>query len=164
MPVNHPHNNVFEKVMELPQAVEALISHFFPSDILSELDLSTLKQEHDSFITEDLKPFFSDVIYSCVRKGKKTYINFFFEHKSKYELPDLQLMSYTIRGYQKQKANWSATNKTPKGKKVRVKKYVPTPILPVLLYHGTETWQQQSFVDLFDLPSEAFTKYIPSID
>lgn len=165
MQIQHPHNNLFEKVMELKEAVIALVHHFLPKNIVQELDLSTLKQEHDSFITEELTPFLSDTIYSCKWKGKKTFLSFLFEHKSKYELPDLQLMSYTISGYKKQALQWQASTKTikrQKGKQPKSEKYTPNLILPVLFYHGRETWQDKTFADLFDLPNEHFSAYIPA--
>lgn len=151
--------------MELKEAVIALIHHFLPKEIVQELDLSTLKQEHDGFITEELAPLLSDTIYTCNWKGKKAFLSFLFEHKSKYELPDLQLMSYTISGYKKQELQWQAGNKAvkrQKGKQPKSEKYAPKLILPVLFYHGKETWQDKTFADLFDLPNEHFNAYIPS--
>lgn len=167
MKIQHPHNNLFEKVMELKGAVSALILHFFPQQLLAELDLSTLKQESRSFITDELAPLFSDIIYSCKWKNKTTYLSFLFEHKSKYELPDLQLLSYTVHGYKKQAAQWQMKIrqlKKDKGKNTKSAKYVPSLILPILIYHGKEKWQDKSFTDLFELPDKQLHEFIPSIN
>jgi len=115
-------------------------------------------------MTEELASYFSDIIYSCKRLGEKTYFSFLFEHKSKYELPDLQLMTYTTLGYKKQEAQWKKANKAlknQKGKQFKPEKFTPTLIIPVLIYHGNETWQDRTFADLFNLPNLTFKKYIP---
>ncbi|MEM6321038.1 MAG: Rpn family recombination-promoting nuclease/putative transposase, partial [Bacteroidota bacterium] len=155
MKIQHPHNNLFEKVMELKSAVKALIRHFFPKYILAELDLSTLEQVHDSFVTGQLAKLYSDTVYSCQWKGQNTYLSFLFEHKSKYEVPDLQLMTYAIQGYKKQQEQWQSD-------KEKVSPFEPTLIIPVLLYHGRETWQATTFTDLFKLPNSYFKDFIPS--
>ena len=117
MKIQHPHNNLFEKVMELKEAVQALMLHFVPKKILVEFDLSSLRQEPKSFITEELANLYSDIIYSCNWKGKTTYLSFLFEHKSKYELPDLQLITYTIQGYKKQQLEWHVKARRSKKRK-----------------------------------------------
>ena len=129
MKINNPHNNLFKKVMELPTVAAALIMRFFPSKILDELDLSTLQQASTSYMTEELTPYFSDIIYSCMRAGQQTYISILFEHKSRYELPDLQLLSYTIHGYKKQENRWKTNDQKTTDKTKNIAKrasFVPT--------------------------------------
>ncbi|MEM6322025.1 MAG: Rpn family recombination-promoting nuclease/putative transposase [Bacteroidota bacterium] len=162
MKVNNPHNNLFEKVMELPDAAVALVKHFFPKDIVESLDLTSFRQQPTSYITEELAPYFSDIIYACKKKDEEVFISILFEHKSKYELPDLQLLSYTVNGYKKQENKWKAAKKKEKNRKR--KKFIPTLILPVLLYHGREKWQNKTFLDLFSSSLATFDKYVPSIE
>ncbi len=135
----------------MPAEVEAFLKNFLPSWIASHLDFSTLKKEPDSFINENLRQYFSDIIYSCQWKDREgsLKLSFLLEHKS--YIPKnifIQLLRYLTEAYDHQyKSN-----------------ELLTLVLPIVVYHGEGKWKKRSFVSFFEMPDQRFEKYIPHFD
>lgn len=92
-----PHDALFRQFMATPQAARDLIELHMPTDLRDLCDLSTLKLEQGSFIDEDLRSYFCDVLYSLKTTGGDGYIHVLIEHQSS---PDrhmaFRLMRYAI--------------------------------------------------------------------
>ena len=80
--INNVHAKFFEHEMHKKEIAEDLIKHYIPKDILELLDLKTLEIEKDSFVDDQYKEHFSDVLYKITFSGKEGYIYFLFDHKS----------------------------------------------------------------------------------
>ena len=50
---HHPHDLLFKKSMEYPVVAVDLLKSYLPQVILSKINLSTLKQQKESFIEKD---------------------------------------------------------------------------------------------------------------
>src|SRR5690606_26285846 len=112
---------------------EVAIDYFsacLPKNVSALLDLSTLTQLPDTYISKELQKTVSDIVYSCCGKDKRELkISLLLEHKSKLEkFTPVQLLSYIASGHLKQIAQ---------ERKV-------SPIIPVLLYHGKERWRYRT--------------------
>jgi len=53
-----------------------------PAELRAVCDLSTLKQESGSFVEDDLRQYFSDVLYSLKTTARDGYIHVLVEHQS----------------------------------------------------------------------------------
>ncbi len=149
-----PHDSIFKKVFEEPGAVKELLINCGARRLVEALDLDSLKLEKDTFIDERLKGLYSDLVYSCRWKNKeeKAFIGLVLEHKSfAPNIPHVQLLSYQAASYNYQ---------------LKLDKYRKelTPIIPVLIYHGEETWKYRDFSEHFQLPDAFFKRYVPSFD
>ena len=91
--VANPHDAFFKQVFSVKANARDFLNSTLASDLKRELDLSRLQQENNSFVTEDLKEHFSDLIYTCPIRGGLMRIALLLEHKS-YPEPfiHLQLM------------------------------------------------------------------------
>jgi len=147
---NNPHNALFTKTFSIRSEAKAFIQNFLPKWISNNIDYRTFKQDTTSYINEDLKEYFSDIVYSCNWKdGKAIKVSCLLEHKS--FAPQniyIQLNRYLTEGYQQQSLD--------KGKKKL------TLILPIIIYHGQQKWQSKAFSDYFDLPDDRLKQYIPN--
>jgi predicted transposase/invertase (TIGR01784 family) len=76
-------------------AREILETKLLPKDILSAVDLSSLKLEKSDFADKTLGRGISDVLYSVNWNNKKGYISLLLEHQS---IPD-KLMTFRIMKY-----------------------------------------------------------------
>ncbi|MCF7741452.1 MAG: Rpn family recombination-promoting nuclease/putative transposase, partial [Candidatus Marinimicrobia bacterium] len=95
--------------------------------------------------TNELKEYFSDLLYKVKIDDTQGFVYLLFEHKS---FPDkdvgLQLLEYLLR-------IWRAKRKN--------KQNLP-PIIPLIIYHGVQEWNiSNKFSDL--IKTDKFLDYIP---
>jgi hypothetical protein len=133
---------------------EIAIDYFkacLPKNVVDLLDLSTLTQLPDTYISKELQKTISDIVYSCRSRDSKrgVKISLLLEHKNKPEkFTAIQLLSYIASGHLKQIAQ---------EKKV-------SPIIPILLYHGKERWQYRTLITLFKNLDHELRTFIPEYD
>ncbi|WP_169703963.1 Rpn family recombination-promoting nuclease/putative transposase [Candidatus Kuenenia stuttgartensis] len=82
MEILNPHDKFFKETFSIRENAIDFLSGRFPPEILKKLDLSTLTQDNSSYIDEELKEHFSDIVYTCFCKDKEIRITLLFEHKS----------------------------------------------------------------------------------
>ncbi len=149
MEIINPHDKFFKETFSIKKNVIDFLQGTFPPEILKKLDLSTLTQDNNSYIDEELKEHFSDIVYTCFCKDKELRITLLFEHKSYAAVcPYLQLMKYLLK-------IWAANSK-------QMQRLIP--VIPVILYHGKETWKVRRFRDYFEGIDEVFFRFIPEFE
>ena len=134
--VFQPDDKFFKTVMEDKINARAYLENFYP-ELSMQLHLETLTLDKESFLTEDLKLFKSDIIYVSKFKGSKEQVNLvlLWENKSQPEKHvAIQLGLYLFLAMYKM-------IKT-KGRKLE-------PIIPLLFYNGEKKWEPQSVDQLF---------------
>ncbi len=146
----NPHDRFFKELFAHLPTARDFVRHYLPEPLSAALDLRTLTIVKESFIDEQLRNYFSDLLFHARRKqGGDVLIYLLLEHKS---LPDalvaLQLFLYLARIWQ---PNFQDKQK-------------PLPLVfPVVFYHGTEKWSvSQQFSGLFDFAGvEAMREFVP---
>jgi predicted transposase/invertase (TIGR01784 family) len=151
MKENTPHDDLFKVTFSISSEVEAFLKTYLPGWIALQLDYSTLKKEPDSFINENLKQYFSDIIYACQWKNSRKilHLSFLLEHKS--YVPKniyIQLLRYLTEAYDHQYKSNEALKL----------------VLPIVVYHGEESWKKRSFSSHFNLPDDRFEKFLPQFE
>lgn len=142
-----PHDAIFKQLLAHIDTARDFIDIHLPADLRSLCDLNTLQLESGSFIEEDLRAYYSDVLYSLEINNKTGYIHVLIEHQSS---PDkymsFRLMRYAIAAMQR---HLEAGNDT-----------LPL-VIPVLFYHGKQTpWQgSMNWLDHFEDPGTARQLY-----
>ena len=124
---------------------------FLPKEIVKKLSLKDLKLEKDTFITDELKRWSSDIIYSCPFGKDKTPVKltFLLDHKSAPDkFVNLQLLRYMTAIWAKQQEN----------------KKTLTPIIPIIFYHGEKDWVYHSFEDLFPKFDDDLRPFLPEFN
>jgi predicted transposase/invertase (TIGR01784 family) len=141
-----PHNNFFEFGLSHPDTARSLIRQMLPSNVVSQLNLATLKRQPKSFVDRELRESHSDVIYSVMTipdtdgNSTEVLIYFLMEHKSEQEpLTAFQLLRYMVRV-------WEACLRD--GEPL-------TPIIPLVVYHGESEWRKnRTLSDIIPYPDE----------
>ena len=167
MPNIQPYNAIFVKTLSLKLAAREYLenSEFVPSHISKNCDFDSLERVPTTFIDERLKPHFADVIWKCKCNGESLYFCFLFEHKSYIDrFIILQLLRYLTEGYLQQIDEYRKKQKAKKevGKKTKQLEHLQL-IIPIVLYHGKDKWQNRPFSDLFKLPDPSLKSYIPEV-
>jgi len=150
MKIVKTHDVFFKEIFSKKEEVQDFIINTFPEKIVTNLDLKSLQFDNTSYVDEQLKTNYSDIVYNCLYKGTtEIKIALLFEHKSKKEkYPHLQLLKYLLKIWEtniKQKENL-------------------VPVIPIIFYHGIEEWNSGSFKNYFDDIDENLEQFLPSFD
>jgi predicted transposase/invertase (TIGR01784 family) len=120
-----PHDAIFKQFLTHPATARDFLEFHLPPELRQVCDLSTLQLESGSFIEEDLRAYYSDVLYSLQTEAGDGYVYALIEHQSS---PDKQmafrLMRYAIAAMQR---HLDAGNDQ-----------LPL-VIPILFYHGLVT-------------------------
>lgn len=150
-----PHDAVFRTFLSHPQTARDFMSLHLPPPLLKICDLTTLKLESGSFVEDDLRPYYSDVLYSLRTGRGDGYIHVLIEHQSS---PDkfmaFRLMRYAIAAMQR---HLDAGHKK-----------LPL-VIPVLFYQGKRSPYPYplNWLRLFsesDLAAELYNADFPLVD
>lgn len=153
--ITNPHAMFFEKVFSRTDVISDIIQYYLPQSIVQALDISTIQLEPGSFITNDLKPTQSDLLFKVqTRDHLSIMLYFLFEHKSDMDRwIMLQLLGYIVQICHKQRAE----NKQQRQEKREenklsnrpenegIKTEYLYPIIPVVFYHGKTRWKVTDF-------------------
>ena len=144
-----PHDRLFKKVMSDEANVRQFIKEFLPKGLSSQIDLKEMKL----IPTEKVKgynKYYMDTAVECNIADTKGQLYFVFEHKS-YPDPGvlLQILSYMTVTWDEQ----------------RKKNNPLTPVISVVIYHGTTSWNVTThFQGQFDSLNESIKPYTPEFD
>ncbi|HEI6800615.1 TPA: Rpn family recombination-promoting nuclease/putative transposase [Yersinia enterocolitica] len=150
-----PHDALFKNFMTQPATACDLLEFHLPPELRQLCDLSTLRLESGSFIENNLRACYSDVLYSLKTTAGDGYVYALIEHQSS---PDkhmaFRLMRYAIAAMQ---SHLEAGNDQ-----------LPL-VIPMLFYHGMVTPYPypMSWLQAFSVPTLAGQLYagnFPLID
>ncbi|CRY66159.1 transposase [Yersinia pekkanenii] len=150
-----PHDALFKNFVTKPETAYDLLDIHLPPALRKICDLKTLRLESGSFIENDLRAYYSDVLYSLKMQGQDGYVYALIEHQSS---PDkhmaFRLMRYAIAAMQSHLD--AGHDKLPL-------------VIPMLFYHGMVTPYPypMSWLQAFSAPTLAGELYggnFPLID
>ncbi|MDM2944792.1 Rpn family recombination-promoting nuclease/putative transposase [Citrobacter sp. Cm038] len=147
-PTSTPHDALFKTFLKYPETARDFIEIHLPSRLRTLCDLTTLELKPASFIEENLRAYYSDVLWSMKTSEGDGYIYVVIEHQSS---PDthmaFRLMRYAIAAMQ---SHLDAGHDT-----------LPL-VVPMLFYHGIDTPYPFSlcWLDEFDNPALAHQLYL----
>ncbi|MCS6928569.1 MAG: Rpn family recombination-promoting nuclease/putative transposase [Saprospiraceae bacterium] len=79
----NPSDHYIKEVLKVEAIARSFVETFLPSKQLACLKISTLQLASDSFIGEDLRQYFSDIVYTCqTDQDEPMRICILIEHKS----------------------------------------------------------------------------------
>lgn len=98
-----PHDATFRQFLTQPEIARDFMELHLPAELRAVCDLSTLKLESGSFVEDDLRQYFSDVLYSLkTAQGDDGYVHVLIEHQSS---PDkhmaFRLLRYAVAAMQR---------------------------------------------------------------
>lgn len=150
-----PHDAVFKTFLRHPETARDFLEIHLPAALRKLCDLRTLKLESTSFIEDDLRAFYSDVLWSLKTEDGEGYIYVIIEHQS---TPDahmaFRLMRYAMAAMQQ---HLDAGHQR-----------LPL-VVPMLFYHGADSPYPFSlnWLDEFTDPALArklYTAAFPLVD
>jgi len=125
--LNNPHDRFFKEVLGNVANTQAFLETYLSSDVLQTIDVGTIQAEKDSFIEQDLKEFYADLLFRATIRNREAYVYILLEHKSYSDYNvGVQLLRYMS-------AIWDKEIKKQKNRRLPL-------ILPIVLYQGKEKW------------------------
>jgi len=161
---NH-HDVFFKQVFSRRDEVVSFVKAELEPAILKDLDLESLMIDTNSYIDENLKEYFSDIVYNCnYKKNKELKLTLLFEHKTKQSgCIYLQLLRYMLNIWQfepKKSERKTEEGRTEKGKKKKKEQKLPF-VIPFVVYQGKHKWKIRNFASYFEGIDESLLKYLP---
>ena len=150
--VTNPHDKFFKQVLSREEVARDFVSHYLPEEVRECLDVDSLIVSKDTFVDQELREYFSDLLYSIdIKGGGPAYVYLLFEHKSFSDpVTGFHVLRYMVR-------IWELCQKRGETRPL-------PPIVPMVVYHGKGRWKVGlAFHDLFDLP-EALGRLVPNFD
>ncbi|HBH7006086.1 hypothetical protein AZ006_001845 [Citrobacter freundii] len=150
-----PHDAIFKTFLNHPATARDFLQLHLPASLQKLCDLKTLQLESGSFIEDDLRAYYSDVLWSLKTREGDGYIYTIIEHQSSADAHmAFRLMRYAIAVMQR---HLDAGHKK-----------LPL-VIPLLFYHGAASPYPYSlcWLDEFDDPESARQLYstaFPLID
>lgn len=145
----NPHDKFFKEVYSDKERAIDFLRGFLPEEVAGRLNLGSIEIRKVSFIDEEMRESFSDILYEVEFAGSFGYIYILFEYKS---YPDrytaLQLLKYMVRIWELH-LRQSAKPELPL-------------IVPLVLYQGIGAWRCGNRLrDLLSTNDEALLTYTP---
>lgn len=148
---NQPHDRFFKQLFSNKQMAIEYFEQFLPAQLSQILAFDQLEITKDSYINQKLEGRYSDIVYTCILKEEKKPVRIclLLEHKSlPEELPHFQLLRYMLNGWELQ---------------IKQKQELQ-PIIPILFYHGEQSWVYKEFKDYFDYENPILDQYLPRFE
>ena len=96
--IQNPHDAFVKEVFSHKEHAEDFLENYLPQDICRLIDFDSLTLVKDSFVDENLKEHFSDLLYEVQINSRDGFIYLLFEHKSIPErFTGLQLLRYMVK-------------------------------------------------------------------
>ncbi|QRR07521.1 Rpn family recombination-promoting nuclease/putative transposase [Burkholderia sp. MS455] len=97
-----PHDAVFKQLLTQPDTARDFLELHLPAPLLACCDLASIRLESGSFVEEDLRAYYSDVLWSLKTSRGDGYVYALIEHQSS---PDrhmaFRLMRYAVAAMQR---------------------------------------------------------------
>jgi predicted transposase/invertase (TIGR01784 family) len=145
-----PHDAYFRESFGRREIAEDFLRQHLPAEILAEIDLATLEISKDTYVSNDLRSAYSDLVYRVRYRDGVLNVYLLFEHKSSPEYwTMLQLLRYiAAEGHDYRKQHPDA-------------RHLP-PIYPLVIYHGEQRWRvPMSFHDLVAPLPPVLAEFVP---
>jgi len=144
------HDAFVKTVLGKPEHACDFFRQHLPAEVVAHLDLTTLRPAKGSFVSKRLRQYFSDLVFHLQStEGDPVGVYLLLEHKSApHQQVALQILRYMMALWQR---HLSGKNRT-----------APLPaVVPLILYHGKQSWEPKPLADLIALPAESFRAYVP---
>jgi predicted transposase YdaD len=165
MALNNPHDIFFKSIFREKENVIDHLSFTLPKSLLPKIDLAAMELDNNSYLDDELKEYFSDIVYKThYKKEHEVMICFLYEHKS-YQPAYIhfQLLRYMLNIWDtvlREKESALKKKKQPTGSELKT--VVPLPVvIPVIVYHGQEGWTTRSMYDYFLNIDRELRAFIP---
>ncbi len=151
-PARNPHDAFFRDHFSQKESARDFLEHFLPAPVLTCVDLNSLELTKDSFVDAELRTSQSDLLFRVSLKNPDLagagdgMVYVLFEHKSTpSRMAAFQLLRYMVRIWEQRHRDG----------------FLLCPIIPLIVYHGAQTWKTARTLREIVRPPEELACFIP---
>lgn len=151
----YQHDPFFRSTFGDPVVFRKFLVWALPAVMVELLDLDRMERQNDSFLDEQLKAHYTDVLYKIPLQGTDESIVVFIlvEHKTTSERWTMfQVLRYVVQIWQRE---FNAAKE-----KERFADYLLPPVLPIIVYHGEKKFNAAIRLGKLIRPIGGFEKYM----
>lgn len=148
------HDHYYKAIFTHAEIIQQLLESFVKQDWVAELDFSTLEKTNNSFVTDDCRERFDDVVWKVRWRNQDLYIYLLLEFQTTRDyFMTVRLMTYIGLLYQ----DLITSQQLKKGDQL-------PPVLPLVLHRGRNPWRcPLSLSELIAQPSATLAHYSPQL-
>lgn len=76
----NPHDRFYKELFSQPDTVADFVRHYLPEHLVAAIDLASLEIVKESFVDEELRQYFSDVLFGVkLKRGGEAFIYILLE-------------------------------------------------------------------------------------
>ena len=148
----NPHDRLFKNTWGKIENAKEFLEEYLPEEIKKEIEIGSIRIEKDTYITEELEEYYTDILYKVKIRGVEGYIFILIEHKSyEEEYLEIQILNYMLRIWTRE------VEEIKKGRRKRKLSY----ILPIVIYHGRRKFKEKKIRELIEIKGELRRDVIP---
>lgn len=155
---NNPHDALFRKTFSRVEHAAAELQVVLPPELLSRIELETLRLAAGSYVDAELASSQSDLLFTVEVQGSPGLLYLLFEHQSQVdELMAFRMLKYVVRILDQHVTGAGGGRKA-----------LPLPVVvPVVLHHSATGWSAATRIeDLFDpnlVAQPGVAPYVPRL-
>ena len=160
-PIEHFSDRSARWLLQDKENIRGLIE-IVANDLVALLDFSRLTHLNRNFISDTLREQESDILFSVPFQSDsetdELLIYILIEHQSTADVSmGFRVLFYMMQIWDSQRREWQSENVPKSQWRLR-------PILPIVLYTGTQRWNTPlSLTAIMDIP-EVLTRFVPTFD
>ncbi|MDT4845969.1 Recombination-promoting nuclease RpnD [compost metagenome] len=145
--ISHIHDAFIKDILARKEAAADFFREYLPEHLIEAIDFETLTSLNTSYISSSLKTAYSDLLWSVKMKDQeKLQISLLLEHKSHIDNDtSFQLLEYLALAYRKQRKEMKKSEL----------------IIPILYYHGKNSWNFKPLTSFFPNLPDYLKIYLP---
>lgn len=144
------HDAFFKHLFSDLRRVREYFEVYLPTELSSRVEWESLQREDGTFVNDTLKSSYTDLVFSVRLKDlTSVYLCLLLEHKSHPDKNTPFQLLYYISG-----ALWREVQNGQ----------TPRLVVPVVFYHGEETWEYKPIEQHFGHLPEDILRYLPKFE
>jgi predicted transposase/invertase (TIGR01784 family) len=144
------HDAFFKHLFSDLRRVREYFEVYLPTELSSRVEWESLQREDGTFVDDTLKSSYTDLVFSVRLKDlTSVYLCLLLEHKSHPDKNTPFQLLYYISG-----ALWREVQNGQ----------TPRLVVPVVFYHGEETWEYKPIEQHFGHLPEDILRYLPKFE
>ena len=150
---NH-HDVLFKAIFSEPRNAREHFERFLPPEVVATLDLDQLRRVPGSFVTKQSEERHTDLLFEAPSTtGGNAYVYLLFEHQSTVDtFMPLRMLGYMVNIWEAHRRDTVA---------VHTRSKTLPPIIPLVLYQGSERWTASPAFDALLSPAEPYRPFVP---
>ncbi|TLF93572.1 Rpn family recombination-promoting nuclease/putative transposase [Nocardia cyriacigeorgica] len=169
-PPSNPHDAYFRQVLARPENAESELRAALPATITARIDWATMALQPGTFVSEELRSRYSDLLYRARFAGRDAYIYLLIEHQSSNDrFMALRMLEYVVQIWNQHRREVQERRRHERRGKTRSSaadsEQLP-PVIPLVVHSGEpRSWAAPTdLAELIDLDPGAaddLRRYLP---